>query len=287
MITIFGIILIILFIIVGITYIVRLLMNDDINPNVEYKYDIVNGLTENINIDDPLVHIRDAQEIEIKQHYSKNKVRDYLINANCEARLLTFDKKDHMIFVRGKTKMWFARNYFEVKGNNEHVCTMWAVFDSNFKISTKYSDLKKLYFDINKSQYTTNNGLKYFQEPLFNKLPPTITNKFSENEYCYMKYKLINDKEHILECSEIWSENFSNQQQKFYIISDKLTLFGILSDFAKKKHKCIKFKELLKKYSKLEKGKVIYNNKQINNTKTKEREQTSHYKLNKERQIDF
>ena len=219
------------------------------------RYTYINGEYMNI-ADDSLNDVRRLYEDRLKIYYKHNKPRLYLVNNNCEARLIP-DKnsKKTFFYCKERTDGKNKGRYFEIKGDIEHVNTMWAVFDMEFNDLSSYYDLRKLYYDLNQG-IDTRGGLKYFNEDKGNKLPQPQINKSAQNEYCRMEIKTLSNGEKILECSEIWGKKdlvqgfvMSAPPRRFIIKADKLVLYGILSEFSKEKDKMVDYLKLLYRYS--------------------------------------
>ena len=196
---------------------------------------------------DPLEGIRRTYEERLKVYYLHNKPKQYLLNKYCEAK-----------FVRIKSKMYFyckertngksAGRYFEVKGNAEHVATMWAIIDMEFNGYTRFQDVKDLYYSLNQG-LETRGGLRYYNEPFMNKLPAAQTNKSAQNEYCRMEVITGINGEKAIICSEIWGVKNFDKPRKFVINGDKLVLYGILSEFSKERDKMVDYLNLLYRYA--------------------------------------
>ena len=207
------------------------------------------GMEDDFSLEfDPLADIRQAYNERLQVYYAHNKPRTYLINAFCEAKIIV-EGKNTWFYVKARTNGKFAGAYFEVKGDNAHVSTMWAIIDMEFNALSKFNNIKNLYYKLNKG-YITTGGLKYFYQPLFGGLPKPITNKSAQNEYCRMEIKTLSNGEKFLICSEIWGSGHFDKPRKFIINADKLILYSILFEFSKNKNKMQDYLNLLYLYLK-------------------------------------
>ena len=207
------------------------------------------GMQDDFSLEyDPLADIRQTYNERLQIYYMHNKPKMYLINKNCEARFIN-DKNGNMWFyVKERTNGKTPGKYFEVKGDNNHASTMWAIIDMEFNSLTRYSDIKSLYYKLNQG-FETRGGLKYFSEPILRRLPQPEINKCAQNEYCRMEIQQLQDNKKIILCSEIWAYLQYNQPRRFVIIADRLILYAILSEFSNNKNKMINYVKLLYKYS--------------------------------------
>ena len=98
---------------------------------------------------DPVNYKRDEYEKKLKKYYKNHKPRMFLNNKFCEANLITENGNVSYFLVKNKDGYMSESTYFKVMGNIEHVATMWAIFDFEFKKNTKYADLISLYKELN------------------------------------------------------------------------------------------------------------------------------------------
>jgi len=185
------------------------------------------------------MNIRNKYEKKLKKYYRDHKPRIYLINEYCVAQ---FFKPRHgaayfYVKERGINKIG---KYFELKGDNNHVTTMWAFFDMEFSASMTYEDLRLLYMDLNGKVYGP-----YFREypdryEIHDKWSKTvkytnlfIKNKMAQNEYCRMELKILSSGEKVIICSEIWGTPDYDKPRKFVIKALVETLYDILNDMQK------------------------------------------------------
>ena len=210
----------------------------------------VYGMQDDFSLEfDPLEQIRQEYNDRLKIYYQHNKPKTYLINRNCEARFIKEANGEIWFYVKSRTKGKLSGAYFEVRGDNSHVSTMWAIIDMEFNSLTKYIDIRDLYYKLNQSTMTTG-GLKYFHQSLTGGLPKPIINKMAQHEFCRMEVETLPNGEKVLICSEIWGDLDINKPRKFMIKGDKLVLYGILSEFAKHKDKMLNYFDLLYMYTK-------------------------------------
>lgn len=211
------------------------------------------GMQEDFSLEfDPLEDIRQKYDERLKIYYMHNQPKTYLINQNCEARLIKEDNGDFWFYVKDRTTGKFSGAYFEVKGNSAHASTMWAIIDMEFNSLTRFFNIRDLYYRLNQG-FETRGGLKYLYQPITGGLPKLIfnkTNKMAQNEFCRMEIKILPDGENVIVCSEIWSDSNYDKPRKFVIKGEKLILYGILSEFAKNKNKMLKYLDLLYAYMK-------------------------------------
>lgn len=210
------------------------------------------GMQDDFSLEyDPLEDIRKAYEERLQIYYRNNKPKTYLINKYCEARLIKEDNGDIWFYVKNRTKAnsKFSGAYFEVKGNNTHASTMWAIIDMEFNSFTKYDEIRDLYLKLNQG-YNTTGGLKYFYQLFTGGLPKPVVNKFAQNEFCRMEIETLPSGEKVIICSEIWGPILYYKPRKFVIKADKLTLYSILSEFSKDKNKMKDYLSLLSQYVK-------------------------------------
>lgn len=210
------------------------------------------GLTdyqEDFSIEyNPLEDVRQTYNERLKIYYQNNQPKSYLVNNNCEARLVTEKNGDLWFHVKEKTNGKSQGKYFEVKGDSTHSGTMWAIIDMEFSSLTRYSDIKSLYYKLNKG-FETVGGLKYFHESLRKRLPDPQINKNAQNEYCRMEIQDLTNGDKVIICSEIWASLKYNKPRKFAICADKYILYGILSEFSKNKNKMQSYTDLLYQYT--------------------------------------
>ena len=220
------------------------------NPNRRYRYTLLGNLEEDI-LDgvenDLLSDVRDSYEEQLKIYYQNNKPRLYLINNYCEACLIN-ENNNTYFYVKERLKGPLSGKYFEVNGDISHVSTMWAVIDMEFNMSMKYKDLKKLYYNLNRGINTTD-GLRYFHESFFKRLPKPIINRRVQNEFCRLEIQTISNGEKVIICSEIWGNPDYDKPKSFVIKAEKGILYGILAEFAKNKNKKLDYNTLFKQYS--------------------------------------
>ena len=209
---------------------------------------------------DPLEEIRQTYNERLQIYYKHNSPKTYLINKDCEAKLI---KEDNNVwfYVKERTQGKVPGAYFEVKGENNHVSTMWAIFDMEFNSLTRYRDLKDLYYELNRT-LESRGSLRYYHEPIRNRLPKPIINKMAQNEFCRMEIETLPNSKKVLICSEIWGSLQYDKPRKFVIEGDKLILYGILSEFTKSKDKMQTYLDLLYKYSQKEDCRI----REINDT---------------------
>ena len=211
------------------------------------------GMQDDFSLEyDPLESIRQTYNDRLQIYYRHNKPQTYLINKNCEARLIKEDNGNFWFYVKSRTTGKFSGAYFEVKGNSAHASTMWAIIDMEFNSLTRYIDIRDLYYKLNQG-YATRGGLKYFYQPITGGLPKMIfnkTEKMAQNEFCRMEIEILPDGENVIVCSEIWGDLNYDKPRKFAIKGEKIILYGILSEFAKNKNKMLNYLDLLYAYMK-------------------------------------
>ncbi len=215
-----------------------------INPDFEYENTAI-GLLEIDNGGEELENLRSQYAKMLNTYYKNNTPKYYLINNFCEARLVK-DKLDVYFYVKERFTSVLNGSYFEVRGNIDHVYTMWGIIDMEFNKLKNYGDLRSLYMSLNQG-YNTTGGLKYFNEPRFNKLPKPIKNKTAQNEYCRMEIETIHG-ETVIVCSEIWGTPKYDKPKKFVIQGNKHSLYKIINSFAKKINKKQNYDELFREY---------------------------------------
>ena len=214
----------------------------------------VYGMQDDFSLDyDPLEDVRRSYNERLQVYYKHNAPKTYLINRYCEARLIKENDGKVWFYVKERTEAnsKFFGNYFEVKGNNTHASTMWAIIDMEFNSLTRYADIRSLYYKLNQS-YETVGGLKYFNQPIIGGLPKPIVNRMAQNEFCRMEVLSDSNGEKYILCSEIWGALQYDKPKKFVIKADKLILYGILSELSDKKNKMLNYLNLLYKYSQKE-----------------------------------
>lgn len=209
----------------------------------------VYGMQDDFSLEyDPLAEIRQSYNELLQVYYRHNKPRTYLINKYCEARIIKEDNGKVWFYVKNKTTGNFSGAYFEVKGNNAHASTMWAIIDMEFNNLSRYSDIRDLYSKLNHSSGTTG-GMRFFYQPITGGLPKPIINKMAQNEFCRMEVQTMPNGEKYILCSEIWGYLQWDKPRKFTITGDKLILYGILSEFSKDKNKMLNYLDLLYQYA--------------------------------------
>ena len=190
--------------------------------NMEYgRYGLI-GVDENfsLSLDDRLNRIREEYDKRLMQYYADHSPRFYC---------------------KEKTNGTKKGKYFEVRGNNEHASTMWAIIDMEFSKRSDYQSVKALYYRLNQTTNTTG-GLMYFKEPFFSKYPD-YDEKYAQNEFCSLEYS---DRENSIICSELWSHH----PKQFIIKGNKYLLINLITEFKREKDKFLSFSHLLAIYSK-------------------------------------
>ena len=188
---------------------------------------------------------REEYDLRLQIYYNNHQPRLYLKNNYCEMRLFTKGGTS-CFYCKEKTDGINKGHYFDVKGDNSHVNTMWAIMDMEFNSRTTYSDAKNLYRILNRGT-TSTNGSRYFYEPLFNKYPDYSEN-VAQNEYCRMELHDVsvnNELSSTIICSEIWGDS----TRQFMISGNKFLLSKILSEFKNDKKKFLTYEYLYAKYS--------------------------------------
>ena len=236
-----------------------------------------NDFFGNYDIDlgyDPLAEFRNEYNNRLRLYYRYNKPKLYLINRNCEAKLLK-DKKGRVSFyVKERTVYGKQGKYFEVKGDTPHSYTMWSIIDMEFNELTRFDDIEELYKSLNQG-YNTRGGMKYYKTPLFRKLPEPVKNESAQNEFCRLSINKTPSGRTVLVCSEIWGEENYKNPKEFIIIGDINRLFQILTDFSTEKNKMEDYITLLAKYAKRTDIKI-----EVVNKKDPEKEDRPEQRLN-------
>lgn len=209
--------------------------------NMEYgRYGLI-GVDENfsLSLDDRLNMIREEYDKRLMQYYADHSPRFYLKNNHCVLRLIK-NGNGTSFYCKEKTNGTKKGKYFEVRGNNEHASTMWAIIDMEFSKRSDYQSVKALYYRLNQTTNTTG-GLMYFKEPFFSKYPD-YDEKYAQNEYCALEYS---DNENSIICSELWPHH----PKQFIIKGNKYLLINLITEFKREKDKFLSFSHLLAKYS--------------------------------------
>ena len=88
------------------------------------------GMQEDFSLEfDPLEDIRQKYDERLKIYYMHNQPKTYLINQNCEARLIKEKNGNIWFYVKARAQYPLPGAYFEVTGNSNHASTMWAIID--------------------------------------------------------------------------------------------------------------------------------------------------------------
>ena len=198
---------------------------------------------------DSLAERREIYNGRLRAYYRYNKPRLYLINRNCEAKLLKDKKGSISFYVKERTVHNEQGDYFEVKGDNAHAYTMWSIIDMEFNELTRFDDIDDLYRSLNQG-YNTRGGMRYYIKPLFRKLPEPVINESAQNEFCRLSINKMPNGRNVLVCSEIWGEKDYKSPREFIITGDSNKLFKILTDFSTEKNKMEDCITLLAKYAK-------------------------------------
>ena len=190
-------------------------------------------------------NIQKRSELERHLHIFMNqgKIKNRLINANCEIRLINIgsltQNNNLVLFCKEHPLPGRLGRKFTLSDTREHVATIWAMFNMEFNNATNINSLKKLYALLNpRYKYLLIENSKTYE----NLLPENM----AENEYCRMELVQQKLNEFVLIVYDIW--DCSEEPRNFIIKGSYDYLNRILTEFKLKKNKFRMFCEIKNDY---------------------------------------